>query len=116
MMNGAEATRARGLAPDLEREIVSRIVATARPARIVLFGSAATGTLGQDSDVDLLVLQDNGADPRQESVRIRMALSGLGLAFDVVVMPLARYEDTKDVIGGIAYPAHKYGRVLYETP
>jgi len=30
-------------------------------------------------------------------------------------MPLARYDETKDVIGGIAYPAHKYGRVLYEA-
>ncbi|HPD07556.1 MAG TPA: nucleotidyltransferase domain-containing protein [Candidatus Bipolaricaulis sp.] len=115
MTNGAEASRARGLSTDLEREIVSRIVATARPARIVLFGSAATGTMGQESDVDLLVLQDNGANPREETVRIRTALSGLGLAFDVVVMPLARYDETKDVIGGIAYPAHKYGRVLYEA-
>jgi hypothetical protein len=27
----------------------------------------------------------------------------------------ARFEETKDVIGGIAYPAHKYGRVTYEA-
>jgi predicted nucleotidyltransferase len=105
----------RRLTDDLEREIVARIVAAARPARIVMFGSAAAGSMGRDSDVDLLVLEDNGADPREESVRIQAALSGLGLPFDVVVMSLARFNETKDVIGGIAYPAHKYGRVLYEA-
>jgi hypothetical protein len=26
-----------------------------------------------------------------------------------------RFEETKGVIGGIAYPAHKYGRVLCEA-
>ncbi len=104
------------LTADLEREIVARILSAAQPARIVLFGSAATETMEQGSDVDLLVLEDNGANPREEAVRIREALSGLGLAFDVVVMPLERFEETKNVIGGIAHPAHKYGRVLYEAP
>lgn len=34
---------------------------------------------------------------------------------DVIVMSTARFEETKDLIGGIAYPARKYGRVLYEA-
>ncbi len=116
MTSWADPEKTRKLTPELEREIVARVVSVARPARIVLFGSAATGSMGQDSDVDLLVLEEDGADPRAESVRIREALSGLGLAFDVVVMSRARYEETKDVPGGIAYPAHRYGRVVYEAP
>ena len=29
--------------------------------------------------------------------------------------PKKRFEESKNVIGGIAYPAHKYGKVIYET-
>jgi len=34
----------------------------------------------------------------------------------VVVMASERFEETKDLIGGLAYPADKYGRVIYEAP
>ena len=37
------------------------------------------------------------------------------MPFDVVVMATQRFEDTKYVVGGIAYPAHRYGRVIYEA-
>lgn len=36
-------------------EIVRRIVAAAHPLRIMLFGSAARGETGSNSDFDLLV-------------------------------------------------------------
>jgi hypothetical protein len=31
-------------------------------------------------------------------------------------MSTTRFEETKGLIGGIAYPATKYGRVIYEAP
>jgi uncharacterized protein len=52
---------------------------------------------------------------RTESVRIRRALGDIGYPVDVIVMATGRFEETKRVIGGIAYPAHKYGQVLYEA-
>jgi predicted nucleotidyltransferase len=103
-----------GISPTLTNEIVTRILAVAQPQRIILFGSAATGQMTKDSDIDLLVLESAPQDPRQESVRIRQAVRGLGYPFDILVMAVERFEESKDVIGGIAYPAHKYGRVIYE--
>jgi len=41
-------------------EIVARTVAVAQPVRIILFGSAARGTMGPDSDLDLLVVVRDG--------------------------------------------------------
>ena len=41
-------------------EIIRRIVEVARPEKIVLFGSAATGRMGPDSDLDLLVIMPDG--------------------------------------------------------
>ena len=103
-----------GISPTLMNEIVKRILEVAEPQRIILFGSAATGQMTKDSDIDLLVLEPSPADARQESVRIRQAMRGLGYPFDIIVMAVERFEESKDVVGGIAYPAHKYGRVIYE--
>jgi len=33
----------------------------------------------------------------------------------VILMSRERFEETRNVVGGIAYPAHKYGKVLYEA-
>ena len=69
----------------------------------------------RDSDVDLLVLESELANPHEESVKIRDAIGDLGHPFDVLVMRTARFEETKAIIGGIAYPADKHGRVIYEA-
>ena len=39
----------------------------------------------------------------------------MGRPLDVIVMRTDRFEETKNVVGGIAYPANKYGRVIYEA-
>ena len=104
-----------GIDQTLAHELVRRILAAAAPDRIILFGSAAGGNMNRDSDIDLLVVEPNPANTRQESVRIRRALGDVGYAIDVIVISTERFEETKNTFGGIAYPAHKYGRVLYEA-
>ncbi len=96
-------------------EVVERLRSVAAPARVILFGSMATGDANADSDLDLLVLLDAVLDSRRESVRLREALGDIDMPVDVIVMSTARFEETKDVIGGLAYPAHKYGQVIYEA-
>jgi uncharacterized protein len=97
----------------LLEQVVGRLRAASSPARVIVFGSVATGTATADSDLDLLVLLDDIADTRQESIRLHEALGDIEMPIDVIVMSTARFEETKHVIGGIAYPAHKYGRVIY---
>lgn len=104
-----------GIDQSLVREIVRRIRRVAKPDRIILFGSAATGQMTRDSDIDLLVLEPEPQNRLRESVEIRRALAELGYPFDVFVMATERFEESKEVFGGLAYPAHKYGRVIYET-
>jgi len=99
----------------LAGEVVGRVLSVAAPDRIIVFGSAATGQMTADSDIDLLVIEPSVSNARTESVRIGDALRGLGFPFDVIVMARERFEETKDVIGGIAYPANRYGVVLYEA-
>lgn len=99
----------------LTHELVRRILTTARPDRIILFGSAATGAMTRDSDIDLLVIEPEPGNTREESVKIRRTLDEVGYPIDVIVMSTERFEETKNIFGGVAYPAHKYGRVLYEA-
>jgi predicted nucleotidyltransferase len=104
-----------GVDETLLNEVVRRVLTVARPDRIILFGSAATGQMTDDSDIDLLVVEPEPANPRDRSVRIRRALGDVQYPVDVIVMSSERFEETKNIIGGIAYPAQKYGRVLYEA-
>ncbi len=97
------------------REIVTKIVELSNPDRVILFGSAATGEMTADSDLDLLVVESQVSNTRQESTRLRAALEDVPFPIDVIVMSRQWFDETKDIIGGIAYPAHKYGRVLYEV-
>jgi predicted nucleotidyltransferase len=94
-------------------EIVRRVLSVARPDRIIVFGSAATGQMTKDSDIDLLVVEPAPVNTHERSVEIRRAVGDIGYPVDVIVMRTERFERTKGIIGGIAYPASKYGRVLY---
>lgn len=94
------------------QEIVRRIVAAVAPERIILFGSAARGEMGPDSDLDLLVVK--ACERRREvATTIYRALRGLGGAKDIVVVTPEDVERHRDTIGYILRPALREGRILY---
>jgi predicted nucleotidyltransferase len=104
-----------GIDDTMVREIVRRLLGVSRPDRIILFGSAANGPMTLDSDIDLLVVAPAPSNTLDERVRLYQALRGLGFPFDVFIIGSERFEETKNIFGGIAYPANKYGRVIYEA-
>jgi predicted nucleotidyltransferase len=81
--------------------------------RVLLFGSRATGHARPDSDVDLLIVESRVVDRLAEVDRLRSALAGLPHPVDVWVMDSLEFEETRGVIGGLAYPADRYGIVLH---
>lgn len=102
-----------GITDTIERKLVERILTATKPDRIILFGSAAVGGMTPDSDIDLLIVAPSPGDARQESVKIRRVLDEIGYPIDVIVISTDRFEETKNIFGGIAWPANKYGRVIY---
>jgi uncharacterized protein len=94
-------------------EIIRRIVGVANPEKIIMFGSAARGQMGRNSDVDLLVVKGGRYDKGRLTERIYMNLHGSGEAVDVIVVTpqeVERYRDTRCLV--IA-PALREGRVVY---
>ena len=53
------------LTPEKVEAVVQRLIAVARPRKIILFGSYVRGHVGRDSDLDVLVVtEDRLAKPR----------------------------------------------------
>ena len=42
--------------PEVIEQLIRRIIELVQPLRIILFGSAARGEMGPDSDIDVLVV------------------------------------------------------------
>ena len=95
-------------------DIIQRIVAVAQPDKIILFGSAARGDMGPNSDVDLLVIKDT-EDVRGLAARIYRQLRGIRVAVDAVVVAPAHVERYKDSHALVIKPALREGTVVYEA-
>ena len=104
-----------GISQQLIDDIVRRVLSVTTPDRIILFGSAASGQMTADSDVDLMILEPAPCNPRAERTAIRHALFGLGCAFDLIVLPSEEFERTKHIIGTAAWPAIQSGKVIYDA-
>ncbi len=81
------------------------------PEKIILFGSYACGKPTKESDVDLLIVVKEPLDFHSR----HKFLNDFQIPIQLVFISLEEFLETKDVVGGIAYPASKYGEVLYEN-
>ena len=72
--------------PQTIDELVRRIVEAVHPQRVVLFGSAARGEMGPNSDLDVLVIMPDGTHRRKTAQEIYRRMWGFGFAKDIVVV------------------------------
>jgi predicted nucleotidyltransferase len=108
-------TTGRTVAKETLDEIIRRIVEVAQPERIILFGSAARGEMGPNSDVDLLVIK-TGAHRLDLMGKIYMNLHGVGEAVDVIVVTPEDVERYRDSHPLVIKPALSEGKVVYVAP
>lgn len=95
-------------------DAVERLLAVCHPRTVVLFGSVARGDDGPDSDIDLLVVVDHGADRRRAAKAALRAVATLPPEIDVVVVDETSVEANRDVPGTIIRPALREGKVVYQ--
>ena len=96
-------------------KIVDRIVRVASPERIILFGSAAKGTMGPESDVDLLVIKRGDFHRGRLTEEIYMGLWGVDYRVDIVVVTVDDVERYRDSHALVIAPALREGKVVYDA-
>lgn len=97
------------------QEVTRRIVRVAKPSRLVLFGSAVTGRITKDSDLDILVVVPGPVHRRRMAQEIYRSLRGVGVSVDVVVATEDDLQNYGQRPGTILKPALREGRVIYEA-
>jgi uncharacterized protein len=113
--NALVKAKKKTLSEEILQEIVRRVVEVSKPEKIILFGSAARGKMGPNSDVDLLVVKRGKYNRSRLAGDIYMNLHGVGHAVDVIVVTpedVERYRDTHCLI---IKPALQEGREVYHA-
>lgn len=99
-------------------EMVQTIVNEVEPRRIYLFGSYARGSQTADSDVDLLIVEDQAFGPDRnrwsELKRIRKALRPFRVPKDILVYSQNEFESWENSVSHIVARAAREGKLLYE--
>ena len=113
-MTDSTQTTVLPLTEELLREIRKRIAAAFAPEQVIFFGSYAEGRATADSDLDLLVVTERSLSRAERLERTQGLFRDMPLHIQVITISRQEFEETRDVIGGIAYPAAKYGKVIYE--
>ena len=100
---------------ELIDEMVRRIVRTAHPQRIILFGSRARGEARPDSDIDLLVIADSLKPRHQRAAPLYGAVSDILVPMDILVYTPREVEEWSEVSQAFVTTAVREGKVLYEN-
>ena len=93
--------------------MIRRVVLAAEPEKIIMFGSAARGEMGPDSDIDLLVIKGGKFNRWQLTTAIYRHLRGVAAAVDVVVVTPEEVERYGDSPYLVIHPALRDGKVVY---
>jgi len=96
------------------QEILARVLSVTRPEKVIVFGSAARGDAGPDSDIDLLVIA-RVAHRRRTAQKIYRRLIGVGAAVDVIVATPGDLRKYGDRAGTIFPAALREGKVIYAS-
>ncbi len=95
-------------------EIVNIIATKFNPDKIILFGSYASDSQNEDSDLDLLIIQDTDQPIQTRGFNIRMSLIGTMIPFDILIYTNSEFEKERDNSFSFLNSAMKNSKVLYE--
>ncbi|MFQ5631503.1 MAG: nucleotidyltransferase domain-containing protein [bacterium] len=94
-------------------EAVERLVESADPLQIFLFGSYARGEAHKRSDLDFLVIKREVKNRRKEMVRLSDTLRSMRIPVDILVASEATFREWQDVVGTVFYEVKREGQLLW---
>jgi uncharacterized protein len=100
-------------------EIVRIIVNECKPEKIILFGSYASGSANEDSDLDLAIVKSTDLPRHKRGREIRSAIRSGGkrwpFPMDIVVYTPTEMEQSKNDPYSLIHELLNTGKVLYES-
>lgn len=97
------------------QQAVERLVKAANPSKVILFGSYARGDATEESDLDLMVIEQEVQNAGEEMIRLHRAVGNVGVGVDVLVYSDHEASRRSQVPGTVLYWAFKEGKVLYDA-
>jgi len=95
-------------------EIVNRICKVGHPLQVVLFGSRSRGDAREDSDIDLLIIEESAQPRYKRAAKYLRVLLGISPGKDVVVWTPEEVAEWASLPNTFIATALREGRVLYE--
>ena len=106
-------------APTRDTESIKRLaellIEAAKPNRIIMFGSQARGEASEDSDFDVMVVEEAVPDRVGEMVRLNRLVRSLAIPVDLLVVSAEKFNYWCDTPGNVYFEAATEGEVLYEA-
>jgi HEPN domain-containing protein/predicted nucleotidyltransferase len=97
-------------------DVVADIVRGFDPLQVIVFGSAARGDDGPDSDLDLLVVLSSVAPSEKASLMAAVrSVVTVHVPIDVFVTDPRELARRKDLVGSLQYWPVREGKVVYES-
>ena len=95
------------------QQVVAQVVALARPRRVILFGSAAEGRVGPDSDLDFLVVVPDGRDIGQVTDQLNIGVRARPMPCDFLVVTPSILRRNQHKPGMVYGEILEHGREVY---
>lgn len=98
---------------NIKKIIREKIYSEINPKQVILFGSYAYGTATKDSDIDLMIVEQNIVGSKiKEAVRIKRILNEVDMSKDILVVSEDEFEFYKTEAGSVIRDAYERGEVL----
>jgi uncharacterized protein len=94
--------------------LVKRLVELYEPMAVYLFGSVARQEFGSDSDIDLLLVVPDDADPERKASKMALdEIWQLGKAVDVVIWTRSGFDQRRHLPASLPATVLREGVLLY---
>ena len=103
------------LSDDVKKELVDKITKVTKVKKIILFGSYSKGTATDESDIDLLIIENEINSKIEEKRKIMQCLKSLSYSKDILVISQEEYDFYKNDFCSVVYEACRQGEFLWNT-